>query len=179
MNKAAKNLQLFYSNLVHTTCLAHALNCLAEVVRIEFPLVNSLINTGKKVFLKAPSRIEVFREKVKDVALPPQPILTRSGSWVEAALYYCEHYAEFKEIVNDFDPSCAQSVADCQSALKNYGLSSQLSYIKSHFSDIPDIIKKLETQNLLLTESLGLIENFQKTIDANKGDACKKIHKIE
>lgn len=175
MHKAAQNLKIFYPNLVHTTCLAHAMNRVAEAIRIEFPVVNSLINSGKKFFLKAPTRIQVYREHLKDVPLPPQPILTRWGTWIEAALFYCENYNSFKDIVNSFDATSAQSVSDCQTTLQNRELMSQLSYIKSHFSDIPVIIKKLEERNLLLTESLSLIENFRDSVNKNKSEICKKV----
>ncbi|KAK5650405.1 hypothetical protein RI129_001434 [Pyrocoelia pectoralis] len=147
MIKAGANLKIFFPNLVHTTCLAHG-HRIAEAVRVQFHLVNSLINNGKKVFLKAPSRIELYHEHItplhehlKDVPLPPQPVLTRWGTWIEAALFYCEHYKEFKNIVDGFDPSYTQSIADCQNVLKNRELIiSHLCYIKTHFSDIPTII---------------------------------------
>jgi hypothetical protein len=31
----------------------------------------------KKVFLKAPSRVELFKKEAPDVPLPPSPIITR------------------------------------------------------------------------------------------------------
>jgi hypothetical protein len=42
------------------TCLAHALNRIAETIRLQFPLVNALISQGKKIFLKAPLRVQIF-----------------------------------------------------------------------------------------------------------------------
>jgi hypothetical protein len=109
MVKAGHNLKLFFPNLIHVTCLAHAMNRVAEAVRTEFPLVNKLINNGKKVFVKAPTRVQVYKEMLVDVPLPVQPILTRWGTWIKAALFYSEHYGDFKNVVNSFDPNCAQS----------------------------------------------------------------------
>jgi hypothetical protein len=51
MVKAATSIQTYYSNMIHVTCLAHALHRVAEEIRIHFPNVDELI---KKVFLKAP-----------------------------------------------------------------------------------------------------------------------------
>ncbi|KRX29906.1 hypothetical protein T06_13412 [Trichinella sp. T6] len=31
----------------------------------------------KKVFLKAPSRVQLFKEMAPEIPLPPQPVLTR------------------------------------------------------------------------------------------------------
>lgn len=54
MVKADKFLKIFYTNMIHVTCTAHACNRLAKKVRELFPKVNTLINNGKKIFLKAP-----------------------------------------------------------------------------------------------------------------------------
>ena len=86
MVKAGKYLEPFFPNMIHVTCLAHGVNRVGEKVRELFPEVNKLINNGKKVFLKAPRRVEVYREIMKDKQLPPQPILTRWGTWLNAAL---------------------------------------------------------------------------------------------
>jgi len=90
MVKAGKSLKIFYTNMIHVTCTAHAFNRLAEKVRELFPKVNTLINNGKKIFLKAPSRISIFKEVMNDTPLPPVPVLTRWGTWVHAALYYAD-----------------------------------------------------------------------------------------
>lgn len=51
MLKAGQNLKIFYPNLFHVTCAAHGINCVAEAIRLEYPLVNELINNGKKGFI--------------------------------------------------------------------------------------------------------------------------------
>lgn len=67
MLKAALHLKVFYPNLVHCTCLAHGVNRVA--FRNQFPLVNDLINTMKKVFIKAPLRVQVYREKLPNAKI--------------------------------------------------------------------------------------------------------------
>lgn len=52
MIKAGEALKVFYSNMVHVTCVAHGLNRIAEKVREIFPNVNKLVNNGKKYFQK-------------------------------------------------------------------------------------------------------------------------------
>jgi hypothetical protein len=62
MIKAGHSLKVFFPHLVHFTGMAHALHRLAEFIRSEYCLVNKLINNGKKVFLKAPLRVQRYRE---------------------------------------------------------------------------------------------------------------------
>lgn len=57
----------------------------------------------KKIFNKAPSRVQIFKDMAQLLLLPPQPILTKWGTWIQAALYYCGHFESIKSIVNSFN----------------------------------------------------------------------------
>ena len=61
MIKAAKTLRLLYPNMIHVTCLAHALRRVAEEVRGSYPEVDKLIANGKKTFIKSPLRVQKFK----------------------------------------------------------------------------------------------------------------------
>jgi hypothetical protein len=71
---AVKNL---YSKIIRVTCLAHAFHRVANTIRINNPKINKIIANVKKVFRKASSRIQVFKNMVLTLTLPPEPILTR------------------------------------------------------------------------------------------------------
>ena len=62
MNSAYEVLRSLYPKMVHLTCLAHGLHQVAEKVRTEFKMINNFISAVKRVFVKAPSRIRVFKE---------------------------------------------------------------------------------------------------------------------
>jgi hypothetical protein len=66
---AGQQLKTTYPNLVHVTCLAHGCNRVAEHIRNEFPDVNVLISSVKKVFIKSPLRVQLYREKLPNVLL--------------------------------------------------------------------------------------------------------------
>lgn len=98
MLKAGGSLKCFYPNLIHLTCFAHGMNRVAEKIREYFPNVNKLISSVKKVFLKAPLRIEIYREILPNTPLPPEPILTRWGTWLQAAIFYANNFDKIKEV---------------------------------------------------------------------------------
>jgi hypothetical protein len=50
------------------------------------------------VFLKAPTRVQRYRELLPEKPLPPEPILTRWGTWLNAALFYNENFDSIKEV---------------------------------------------------------------------------------
>jgi hypothetical protein len=103
MIKSAKALQLLYPKMIHVTCLAHALHRVAEEVRGSYPEVGKLIANGKKIFIKSLLRVQKFKEEAQTLPLPPQPIVTRWGTWFDAANYYCTNYSEIEKIFNKFD----------------------------------------------------------------------------
>lgn len=74
--KAGTGLKALFPNLMHCTCLCHALNRVAEKVRYEFPKVDKLIAETKKIFVKSPRRRAEFAAECQ-VPLPPEPVLTR------------------------------------------------------------------------------------------------------
>lgn len=87
MLKCGRDLKIFYPDLCHFTCLAHGLNLVAETVRGNFENVDALIANTKKVFLKAPLRVQRYKDILPNVPLPPEPVLTRWGTWLEAAFF--------------------------------------------------------------------------------------------
>uniref|UniRef100_A0A2S2QIM4 DUF659 domain-containing protein n=1 Tax=Sipha flava TaxID=143950 RepID=A0A2S2QIM4_9HEMI len=87
--KADRAIKVFYSKMEHVTCLAYALHRVAEEIRKHFPKVDQLISNCKKIFLKAPSRVQIFKKIAPNIPIPPQPVLTRWGAWLTAAFYYC------------------------------------------------------------------------------------------
>ena len=93
MVKAAKGLQVLHPKMIHATCLAHALHRVAGEVRDSYSDVDKLIANGKKIFVKALLRLQKFKEEAPSLPLHPKPILTRWGTWLDAADYYYTHYS--------------------------------------------------------------------------------------
>jgi hypothetical protein len=81
-----------------------------EKIRGNYPEVDSLISNVKKIFLKASLRVEKFKQKAPSLSLPPKPVLTHWGTWLDAAMYYCENYSTIKKIVSELESNEASSV---------------------------------------------------------------------
>lgn len=180
MIKSARTIKIFYPKLIHLTCLAHGINRVAETIRSSYPEIDKLIANIKKNFVKSPSRINFFKEKTSGLALPPQPIITRWGTWFEASFYYAKNFEAIKEIIDQLDPQEACSVEICQKILENPDIKNQLVYIFANFTLIPETLLKLQNQSNKLTESVNLIENlfnFLKT--ANGQIATIAFNKLE
>lgn len=182
MLKAGECLKVLYPKMLHVTCTAHAVHRVAEEVRKFSPAVNDLISAGKKIFVKAPSRVNIFKEMMPGVPLPPEPILTRWGTWISAALYYTEHGQKIQKVIETFDEKDNGAIQKAKLALQNPLTWTQLNFIKAHFHSLPKIIESLEIQGASLQSAVGIIQNLQTDAlqwPGPKGkDALKKLEAV-
>lgn len=160
MIKAGQALQTFYPNLLHITCLAHGFHRLAEEIRQEYGNVNQLISSTKKVFLKAPSRVQSYKDQLPNLALPPEPIITRWGTWLKAVLFYAENFDSVKQVVDQFDSSAAIAIQSSKRAFEDNSIKQNIALISTHFHQLPDAIEKLETKSLPLCKSIEILESM-------------------
>nr|CAD2159720.1 unnamed protein product [Meloidogyne enterolobii] len=152
MCKAARALNVFYPNCIHVTCVCHALHRVAEEIRSCFSEVDGLISNTKKIFTKAPSRVAIYKEKFPALPLPPQPILTRWSSWLEATIFYSNNFHAVKDVVESFDSLDAAAILKAKEFFNNKRITQQLAYINANFSLISTAIKRFEAQGITLAE---------------------------
>jgi len=173
MMKAAKVLQSLFTKMIHITCIAHGLHRISEEVRKHFSKVDSLISNGKKVFLKSPSRINAFKTIAPEISLPPQPIITRWGTWLDAAAYYCDHFDTFSRVMQTFDKDDASSVNITKTLIGDPTIKNDLIFIKTQYGFLVDKITSLEKQGVLLTDSILIVEEVKTKIFQVPGNIGK------
>lgn len=62
MKLAMSNLKPLFPNMHHVTCLAHSLHRVCERIRDEYVSANDFIASLRKLLLKAPARIQLYKE---------------------------------------------------------------------------------------------------------------------
>lgn len=171
MVKAGKVLTTFYPKMLHLTCLAHGFHRVAETVRAQFPLVDSLIAIIKKVFLNASSRVLKLKELYPNLCNSPEPIITRWGTWLAAVKYYSYNFEKIKDVISNLDSDNSISIAKAKDIMQNNELKNNLAYISANFCFLVEVIKKLETSNLTIIESLAIVENAANTLNEVQGES--------
>lgn len=172
MVKAGSTMKVLFTRMIHLTCLDHGLNRVCEKIREMFPLVNTLISSVKKVFVKAPTRRQAFFKKAAGLALPPEPIITRWGTWLDAALYYAKNFDVVSQVVNGFDEDDSSCIKKAQDVLQNASLKNDLAYIKAHFSFLIKSLKVLEGR-MNLTDSVNEIQTVKEKLESLPGGRIK------
>lgn len=164
MLKAGQILSQKYTKMIHFTCAAHALNRVAEKIRESFPLVNTFISNVKKVFIKAPTRRDVFKEALPDIPLPSEPVITRWGTWLEAVAYYDKHFDGIKNVIDRFNPNDSSAIQKVQNLLKDQSIRDDICYINRHYGFLVSAIKTLESHGLSLNEQFNILDDVKKHI---------------
>ena len=175
MKKSGSTLSVMYSNLIHVTCIAHALHLLAEEIRRNFSDVDSLISNKKKVFVKAPNRVLKYRELCPTLELPPKPVLTRWGTWLDAVKFFCDNFEAVKAVVDTFDPIDAKCIDDAQAVFKHDAIKCSLAFINTNYVFLSASIKQLETRNLLLADAVGIVEAVASKLRTVEGPIGKRV----
>lgn len=120
MLSAGRNLKKYLPEMQHVTCLAHELHRVSEQIRLEYNDVDILIVNVKKIFLKAPSRVKILKEKYPNLPLPPEPVVTRWSTWLEAASYYAQHFAKVKDVISCLSSSDAVAIRNAKTIIPRY-----------------------------------------------------------
>jgi hypothetical protein len=174
MLKAAKGLKMLYPRMVHLTCLVHGLHRVAEEIRGSYPNVDSLISNIKKIFLKAPLRVEKFKQEAPSLSVPPKPVLTRWGTWLDAAMYYCGNYSTIEKIVSELNSNEASSVKFVKELFSS-DLSGKLAYIKSNFMTVSKTIAHLEAVGVEMNDVLDIVKSAECALEQARGKVAENV----
>lgn len=68
--------------------------------------------------------------------MPPEPIITRWGTWLEAVEYYTNNYGVIKNVVNSFDKQDSFAIKNAQKIFQEANLEEELIFITSNFISI-------------------------------------------
>jgi hypothetical protein len=110
--------------------------------------------------MKSPLQVQKFKEEAPTLPLPPQPIVTRWGTWLDAANYYCTNYSEIQKIFNKFDTKDSSSTKSVQD-LFSVTMSRNLVYIQANFCGISKSITRLETVGIQLCDAINIVKQIE------------------
>ncbi|KAJ4444320.1 hypothetical protein ANN_06112 [Periplaneta americana] len=113
------------------------------------PNKNSIKHTTMRVLL--------FQIIASGISLPPQPVLTRWGMWLNAVNYYAEHYGKIMEVIDALDSTDSSAVAAVKS-LPSEQLLEDILFIDSNFKIVSKSIILLESSKLQLSEALNKVD---------------------
>ena len=140
MIAAGITLKSLYPKLFHETCVANLLHNCATKIKSHFEDVDQQIAKVKTVTIRNKTR----QAKFSAIGHPPQPVPTKWGSWLNAALYYAKSLPEVKAIMESFVGS-GILVTQAKVSLQKSGLAGQLLKVKDQYECLVKLIEKMES----------------------------------
>lgn len=147
-------------------------------------------------FTQTPRRKAQFKTMFPDIALPPQPIHTRWGTWIEAVIYYATYFEQISDFLAQLDPEDAVSISKAQTAIAKANIKKDLAFIKTNFECLVVTITKIQERGTSLSDAINLfdaikpklaslgkrqefLKKYNQVADKNKGLAVlRKISKV-
>lgn len=112
--------------------------------------------------------MQKFREECPGQALPPKPVTTRWGTWLEAAVYYCDNFDQVKSVVGQLNDADAEAIKMSKAKFAEPKIKNDLAFIKANFASIVNATVKLETQGLPLNDSVETYDSIRKSLNSMK-----------
>jgi hypothetical protein len=119
--------------------------------------------------------VQFYKQHLLDTLLSPEPVPARWGTWIEAVIFYSEHFETVKSIVAKFPSESAVSVHESQNAFSNQKLACPIAYIRSNFGWLLKSIKRLETKGLPLQESMDVMKIASEKRNAVKWESGESV----
>ena len=124
-------------------------------IKSHFEDKDQLIAKVKAVIIKNKTR----QAKFSAIGYPPQPVPTRWGSWLNAALCYAKSLPEVKASVESFVGS-GILVTQAKVSLQKSGLAGQLLKIKDQYECLVKLIEKIESTKYTVKEAVQAIQEL-------------------
>ena len=124
-------------------------------IKSHFEDVDQPIAKVKAVTIKNKTR----QAKFSAIGYLPQPVPTRWGSWLNAALYYTKNLSEVKAIVESYVGS-GILVTQAKVSLQKSSLAGQLLKIKDQYECLVKLIEKMESAKCTIKKAVQAIQEL-------------------
>ena len=109
-------------------------------IKATYDSVNDSIASVEGAIVKNRTRAQMFA----DVGHPPEPVVTRWGTWIHAACWYAQNFVRVKEIVLNFGGEGTLVTKTILSVSKP-GIENELAILQRNFAGLLQLISDLES----------------------------------
>ena len=170
MKKSYENgMKTLFPKMIHVTCLCHALHNVADGARKELTVADKFISCSKKFFRKSPKNLADYKNFAPDLPLPPRPVITRWGTWIQTGFFYVEHLEVIAEMVTNL-PAKSEALTTLQQILESNRpkLETELACLTANYRELVEALKKLQ-KTMLVSEVIEVIERVSVNLQHEVG----------
>lgn len=97
--------------------------------------------------------------------LPPQPVITRWGTWLSAVSYYVKYFNEINLVLSCLRSSEAASIKKAKNILNKPNIKTDLDYIDEHFKIIEIALKRLQERDISIIDAFEIFDEVRTVIN--------------
>ena len=155
MIAVARALKVLYPQMLHVMCLVHLIHNPAMKVKMHFDKVDEQTACVKAATVNNKSRIAPF----DGIGIPPEPVVTRWGSWLQAVFYYGKHLPVIREIFGDFKGEL-MLVRRAKEAVLDEGRAASLIQIERCYKCLAELVLQLESSDCTIERAFKKINSL-------------------
>lgn len=155
-----------FPDMTFFICLCHNLNNLCESICGKYKVAVAFVSAMNYILYCSPKRMDTFRNLEGFQRVPTKIVNTRWGSGLRAIAYWHQNFELARKFLATLDKgNDAQVVAKARKLLEDPELRTSLETVFLRYTFIADIITKLETRNMPLSESFRLVEEVENRLN--------------
>jgi hypothetical protein len=141
--------------MIHSTCWSHILHLVSEEIRGHLKTADEYIACFKSALVKASSRrdelLDTFEQAGNKRTLPPNPVITRWATWLEAGQFHFLNFDAESDWINVTEDN-SLAVKRLKKLAKKQNLKEQLRKISDVCPGICSAIKLMESRNTVASD---------------------------
>ena len=106
---------------------------------------------------------------------PPQPVVTRWGTWLEAVAYYATNMQKFASVLEQLDEDEAASIASAKKLAASEEVQSHLAFIQTNYSHLVDAIAQLEARGMDMRAAIRVFDNAVNAVESVHTDLANCV----
>lgn len=165
-----------FPHLIHVTCVAHAMHRACEHIRGNSDAANSFLSCMADMFSRSSFRRQLWKSVTGGLALPPMPVVTRWGTWLEATIFVATHWNEVKMFMEAVDAKKSKKIEKAKKMMENDALKNELVRL-AEFKFIVSSIAELETASLTLLRQKQIVQTVLEKLTVIDESVKNKLEK--
>ena len=174
---AAAGLNVLFTKMIHLTCVTHMTARVSSSILDANPEVNELVKNIKKVFEKSPMRVNTYISyDGKQLPKFPLPMITRWGTWLNAACYISKYWNDLKNYLATIRPSESSAAAKAVKLMREEGILKAIGEVAA-LGFLSDYIKLTEISGYTAVNADNNIQDVCEKLNvlSNTGNSSAKI----
>lgn len=156
MLKAMRELKAIFPNMMHITCLCHALHRVCEEAKVEYSQAAALITSLKMVLSKSSRRVDILECGINGT-MRKLPIDTRWGTWIRFAGFVYDNLNEIIQFASRVEDDDGIVTKKLKENISKPNSREQLGEIRC-LLPLTGVIEQLESRRLTIFEVKELID---------------------